>query len=116
VHHEEEELPDYKVTVEGSDPFPLTAPNPSAARNWAVRDKVKVEPLTARDAIAFGKAGMDITDISALPEEPEPLDPGKKDGQEGGDEPEVKPDGQEPEPDAELKPKGGEVEQSPKQK
>lgn len=53
-------MPDYKVTVEGSDPIPVTAANPASARNHAVRQKVKVEPLTARDAIEFGKKGVDI--------------------------------------------------------
>lgn len=62
-------MPDYKVTVEGSDPIPVTAANPASARNHAVRQKVKVEQLTARDAIEFGKKGVDIqTAGEELPE------------------------------------------------
>lgn len=62
-------MPDYKVTVDGSDPIPVTAANPASARNHAVRQKVKVEPLTARDAIEFGKKGVDIqTAGEELPE------------------------------------------------
>lgn len=62
-------MPDYKVTVEGSPPIPVTAANPASARNHAVRQKVKVEPLTARDAIQFGKDGVDIqTAGEELPE------------------------------------------------
>lgn len=58
-------MPDYKITIAGQRPFPATAPNPSVARNWAVRERVKVEPLTTRDAIEFGKAGVDIIDVEA---------------------------------------------------
>jgi hypothetical protein len=84
-------MPDYKVTVEGSEPIPITAPNPASARNHAVRQKVKVEPLTARDAIEFGKKGVDLqTAGEELPEaepasdagqgvgDPPPHDPAKK--------------------------------------
>lgn len=56
----EEQMPDYKVTVAGADPMPIKAANPTSARNHAVRHKVKVEKLTTEDAIAFGKAGIDL--------------------------------------------------------
>jgi hypothetical protein len=51
-------MPDYKVTVEGSDPLPIRASNKDAARNRAVRERVTVEKLTTEDAIAFGQKGV----------------------------------------------------------
>ena len=53
-------MPDYKVTVAGSDPIPITATNPTSARNWAVRQRVEVVKLTTADAMAFGKAGVEL--------------------------------------------------------
>lgn len=69
-------MPDYKVTVEGSDPIPVSAHNPTSARNHAVRKKVKVEKLTASDAIEFGKKGIDLQ--VAGEEEPEPPEPAEE--------------------------------------
>lgn len=81
-------MPDYKVTVEGSDPIPVTAANPASARNHAVRQKVKVEPLTARDAIEFGKKGVDIqTAGEELPETEAQADAGQGAGDPPAQEP-----------------------------
>lgn len=53
-------MPDYKVTVAGGAAIPVRAHNPTSARNHAVRQQVKVEKLTTDDAIAFGRAGVDL--------------------------------------------------------
>jgi hypothetical protein len=50
----------YKVSVEGSPPFPVSAPNIGTARNHAARGKIKVEKLSIADAMAFGKAGVEM--------------------------------------------------------
>lgn len=74
-------MPDYKITVKGVAPIMVRALNPSAARNWAVRDSVTVEPLTTDDAIAMARKGQDVIDITKEPVEPEPQ---KQEGGEAG--------------------------------
>ena len=60
-------MPDYRVTVEGSDPMPIRAANQAQARNFAVRNKVKVETLTIDDAMEFGRNGINIMIASDEP-------------------------------------------------
>lgn len=55
-------MPDYKVAVEGSDPFPVRAINQTAAMRFAIRKKVTVSLLTTEDAIEFGRLGINLID------------------------------------------------------
>lgn len=65
-------MPDYIVKVADSPPIPVRAANQAAARNFAVRQRVTVEPLTTDDAMAFGAAGVAMQDATAEPSsEPE---------------------------------------------
>lgn len=65
-------MPDYKVTIEGCEPIPVRASNNIAARNHAVRQKVKVEQLTTEDAIAFGGKGVALQIAGEEPAAEEP--------------------------------------------
>lgn len=69
-------MPDYKVTVEGSDPIPINAKNKDAARNWAVRQRVTVETLTTADAMAFGAKGVALQIAGEDAQEPAAEDQG----------------------------------------
>lgn len=78
-------MPDYKVTVAGSDPIPIRASNPTAARNHAVRDRVTVDKLTTEDAIQFGR---DNVALQVAGEEAETaVEPVAGEQEEAGDPP-----------------------------
>lgn len=92
-------MPAYKVTVEGSDPLPIDAPNPTSARNRAVRERVKVERLSTADAMAFGRKGIELIVVGEEEAEPEaePNSAGEGKGAgEGEAEGDGKPKGEAP--------------------
>jgi folate-binding Fe-S cluster repair protein YgfZ len=61
-------VPDYRVTVAGEGPMMIRANNQAQARNYAVREKVKIESLTTEEAIRLAKEGQDLLDATAEPE------------------------------------------------
>lgn len=84
-------MPDYKVTIEGAEAIPVRAQNVAAARNHAVKEKVKVEKLTTEDAMEFGRKGIPISVAGDDAEEP-PVPAGSdadtdkgSDSEKGGD-------------------------------
>lgn len=62
--------PDYKISVGEKGPIMVRANNQAQARNFAVRDIVKVETLTTDDAIKLAKEGQEILDATKEPEVP----------------------------------------------
>lgn len=75
-------MPDYKVTVEGSDPIPVRANDRRGAMAAAVRKRVTVEPLSIDDAMAFGAKGVAIL-VAGAEDEPPAADDSQQ--QSGGE-------------------------------
>jgi hypothetical protein len=70
-------MPDYYVMIEGCSPVPVRAANSAAARNWLVRNKVKVEQLTTEHAIECGVRGVALVVAGEDTEDPAPEEKGE---------------------------------------
>lgn len=64
-------MADYMVSVDGGEEMAITASNQAAARNYAVREKVKVRVMKPADYMALGKSGGSLI-VAGEDAQPEP--------------------------------------------